>query len=94
VLKVIGIILAVGFLAAATVGLAGGGPWWLRYVGSGAVFFLLLLILGVVSGIPNKQELAQRVVADTQKHSMDEPFEVPFAGGERDQNLASRFNTQ
>lgn len=48
-------------LAAATVGLAGGGPDWLRYVGSGTVFFFLLLNLGLMSQLPDKNEYREMI---------------------------------
>lgn len=42
-----------GLLAVATVGLSGEGPVWTKYVGSGMVFVLLMLILTQVSNIPS-----------------------------------------
>jgi hypothetical protein len=55
-LRGLGVLMLMGLLAAATVGLAGGGPSWLRYVGSGTVFAFLILILGQLSQLPNKEE--------------------------------------
>jgi len=48
--------MLMGLLAAATIGMAGGGPWWLSYVGSGTMFAFLILILGQLSQLPNKEE--------------------------------------
>jgi len=46
----------VGLLVAASIGLGGGGPDWLRYVGSGTLFLFLMLILTQVSQLPTKVE--------------------------------------
>jgi hypothetical protein len=55
-LRGLGILMLIGLLAVATVGLAGGGPSWMRYIGSGTVFAFLILILGQLSQLPNKEE--------------------------------------
>jgi len=60
-LRGLGIITLIALLAVATVGLAGGGPVWLRYVGSGTVFFFLLLILGLLSQLPDKNEYREMI---------------------------------
>lgn len=92
-LKGLGVIAVVGFLGLATIGLAGGGPVWLRYVGAGTIFLMLLLILGIVSGIPSKQELAQRVVRDAQSFDRGAPREIPFdSENPRAQKVASRLD--
>lgn len=91
-LKGLGILVVSGVLAVGFVGLAGGGPWWFRYVGSGAVFALLLLILGIVSTIPSKQDLAQRVAADAQAHDQNAPREMDYDGeNTRERHTASSF---
>ena len=55
-LRGIGVIALMGLLVVATIGLAGDGPDWFRYVGTGTLFFLLLLILTQVSQLPDKAE--------------------------------------
>ena len=55
-IKGLGVLSLVTLLVVATIGLAGGGPWWFRYVGSGTLFFLLMLILTQLSNLPDKDE--------------------------------------
>lgn len=51
----LGVVL-IAYLVVATIGLAGGGPEWLRYVGAATVMVMLLLILQGVSNIPTATE--------------------------------------
>lgn len=46
-----------GLLVVATIGLSGEGPVWTKYVGSGMVFVLLMLILTGVSNIPSTTDI-------------------------------------
>lgn len=55
------ILMLMVLLGVATVGLAGGGPYWLRYVGSGTLFVFLLLILGQLSQLPDKTEYREMI---------------------------------
>ena len=48
--------MIIALLVVATIGLAGGGPWWFRYIGSGMLFLMLLLILTQTSNLPDKEE--------------------------------------
>jgi hypothetical protein len=92
VLKALGILVVIGTLGVATIGLAGGGPWWFGYVGSGSVFLLLMLILGVVSNIPSKQDVAQRVASDAERYDPNESLDLPLDDeNPRAQHSASMF---
>jgi len=55
-LKGLGVLVFMGLLVVATIGMAGEGPHWFRYVGSGMLFTLLMLILAQTSQLPDKEE--------------------------------------
>lgn len=55
-LKGLGVLALMALLVVATIGMAGQGPVWVRYVGSGTMFFLLMLILTQLSNMPDKAE--------------------------------------
>jgi len=60
-LRFLGALVIVAWLTASAIGLAGGGPPWLSYVGTSAVFVLLLLILGQTSQLPDRKEVAEMI---------------------------------
>ena len=48
--------MLLGLLVISAIGMAGEGPPWFRYVGSGMLFLLLMLILQQTSNLPDKAE--------------------------------------
>lgn len=51
-----------GLMVVSTIGLSGEGPAWTKYVGSGMVFVLLMLILTGVSNLPSAADLRKTLM--------------------------------
>lgn len=83
-LKGLGVLFFVGLLITASIGLAGGGPHWLRYVGSGTLFFLLMLILTQVSNLPDRNEVKKIISGGDEG---EELFSAEGADGQIDQGI-------
>lgn len=71
----IGVLALMCLLVAASIGLAGGGPDWLRYVGTSVLFALLMLILTQLSNLPDKNEY--RIIAQASAAGATEAAEEP-----------------
>lgn len=56
-MKVLQTVVLLALLVISTFGLSGEGPVWTRYVGSGLLLVLLMLILQQISNIPTGAEL-------------------------------------
>ena len=95
-LRGLGILVIMALLGAATVGLSGGGPEWLRYVGSGTLFVFLLLILGQLSQLPDKAEyremIDQLLATDEDIPGAPQIGSMPPGGGEMPPGMPGGMN--
>ena len=78
--------MLLGLLVISVIGIAGQGDVWMRYVGSGMLFLLLMLILQQVSNMPDRNELQSMLTGEPEGEEIfsSEPGQDPLAREARD----------
>lgn len=61
-MKGLQVLVLAALLVISTIGISGEGPVWMKYVGCGMIYVLLMLILTQVSNIPSTTDLKKMLL--------------------------------